>query len=127
MDWANTLKNIKDIEVNVKQSFYIIGFLFVLCGFLCAFIGLSTCLHIVLIIGNPLSDGLAVLNPFMLAAIVLILGGWLICLIETPADYLPPLPKDMPAEWRYAFFKIKEKKKQRIRHYRRKINRRRLL
>lgn len=42
-------------------------------------------------------------------------------------DHLPPLPKDIPAEWSYALFKIKEKKKQRIRHYRRKINRRRLL
>lgn len=61
---------------------YIIGFLAVMCGFLCAFIGLSTCLHIVLIIGKPLSDGLAVLNPFMFLAIPLMLGGWFIYLIS---------------------------------------------
>ena len=62
---------------------------------------------------------------FTLMIICIIL--WAISITFLTYDYLPPLPKDIPAEWSYAFFKIKEKQKQRIRHYRRKINRRRLL
>ena len=41
--------------------------------------------------------------------------------------YLPPLPEDILYMWLRAISKIKEKRKRRIRHYRRKINRRRLL
>lgn len=78
---GKSLLNNSDIKIP-KDILYIISFLAVMSGILCAFIGFSTCLHIVLILGKTLSDGLAWLNPFILAAFILILGGWLINLVS---------------------------------------------
>lgn len=78
MDWANTLKNIKDIELGIHCSLFLFGLIIILSGILWVVIGISAGLYVLYILGGSFVDSLLVLNPYLLISVIHIIPGVII-------------------------------------------------
>lgn len=82
MDWANTLKNIKDIEFDNHYLLFLFGIIIITLGILWALIGISLGLYVLYILDGSFIDSLSVFNPCILVSVFHIIPGTIIHIVS---------------------------------------------